>query len=92
MIKSFKPMLVATALSLATLAPDRSFAVHTLPGTCTVFAIDAWTGVLLHRAEPIAIAAGDDVAVDCSVDAWAVDISWRGCEGTTGWLELTPPP
>ncbi len=79
------------ASPLATVAGNGAFAVRTPPGECTVFVIDLWTGMLLHRAEKRTVAAQAVVEVDLEVVAGAVDVALLPNAKSARWLELVVP-
>lgn len=71
--------------------PDGSFQLSTPPGDCTVYVLDAWTGVLLHREAPRGIAAGAEVHVACEIVAAPLDVRVVGHDGSAAWLEVVLP-
>jgi hypothetical protein len=79
------------ASPLAPVAGNGAFAAWTPPGECTVFVIDLWTGMLLHRAEKRTLAASTVVEVELDVVAGAVDVALQPHAKGPRWLELVVP-
>ncbi len=76
---------------LAVVAPGGAFRLSTRPGPATLFVIDAWTGMLLHREERREFAPDADLTVDLSVAAVPLDVRFEGQRADAAWLELRMP-
>lgn len=76
---------------LAVVAPGGAFRLSTRPGPATLFVIDAWTGMLLHREERREFAPDADVTVDLAITAVPLDVRLEGQRADAAWLELRMP-
>jgi len=68
---------------------DGAFVLREPPGERVLLAFDLWSGVVLHRGEPIRVAAGAERKVELEVAAVPLEVR---CEGLprddAGWLDI----
>jgi hypothetical protein len=77
--------------ALARLPLDGSFALQVPPGDCTIFVIDLWTGVVLHREPVRTYASGNRPTLSLEPRAGACELRVVGDVQRLSWLELRIP-
>lgn len=77
--------------ALAPVAPDGSFEAQVLPGECTIFVLDMWSGMLLLREGSRPYESGDTPELALQVEAGACDVTFDGEIPKLSWLEVQVP-
>jgi hypothetical protein len=74
--------------ALVPVTPDGSFSIKAPPGECSVFVLDLWTGMLLHREPVHTYQTGDEPVLAMDVVAGACDLELAGAVSTLSWIEM----